>query len=287
MREEARAAPQKGYPGVNPHLNSALQQPGGAWRSFHTYFLTYTAQILNRVLPPGYYAQPEQSLQISVYDLDDPWDAPHILTSYADVLVRGAGQTNEPSPASTVATPTQVFPILNLIDDEDTLSGVLIYRDERPVTRIEVLSPSNKPGGSHYRDYLTGRVRVLAAGLRLIEIDLLHERPPITPQVANYAARQPGAFPYSILVTDPRPSLAEGRTAFYGWGVLDVLPTIPVPLEDRDESALPLGEVYAMVYVERPFWSRTDMGQLPAHFDSYMPEDQARIREQMARLTAR
>ena len=150
------------YPGVNPHLNSALQQPRGAWRSFHTYFLTYTAQWLNRNLPQGYFAQPEQSLQISIYDADD----------------------------------------------EDTPVAVLIYAGSKPVTRIEMLSPANKPGGSHFRDYATARDRALDAGLRLVEIDLLHERPPITTEIPSYRLGEADAYPYSILVSDPRPTRA-------------------------------------------------------------------------------
>ncbi len=45
-------ARQNQYPGVNPHLNSALQQPGGGWKGFHSKHITHLAAYLDDVLPP-------------------------------------------------------------------------------------------------------------------------------------------------------------------------------------------------------------------------------------------
>jgi hypothetical protein len=273
------------YPGINPHLNSALQQPGGAWRSFHTYFLTYTSQLLNRILPAGYYAQPEQSLQISVYDSDiDPLPIRR-LKPVADVLIERVG-----TPATDVATletsiPTLVLPIQRLIDDKDTPVAVLIYAGRKPVTRIEILSPPNKPGGSHFRDYATARDRALDTGLCLVEIDFLHERSPITNAIPSYPRRQPDAFPYSVLVSDPRPTRDEGVTQYYGFRVSDALPVISVPLEGKTHVPLSLGAVYATTFAERPFYSTVDYAQLPVRFETYDERDQAFILDQMRHIS--
>jgi hypothetical protein len=56
------------YPGINPHLNSALQQVEGDWQSFHAYHIIKIADTLNEILPEAYYAKPEQSLQIKIND---------------------------------------------------------------------------------------------------------------------------------------------------------------------------------------------------------------------------
>jgi len=37
-------------PGINPHLNSALQQRNGGWKSFHAYHLIHMADQLNAIL---------------------------------------------------------------------------------------------------------------------------------------------------------------------------------------------------------------------------------------------
>ena len=73
------------YPGINPHLNSTLQQKGGDWRSFHTYHIIHIAGYLNQHLPDAYVAKPEKSLQIGTYN----GESLPVLTSspQSDVLV--------------------------------------------------------------------------------------------------------------------------------------------------------------------------------------------------------
>jgi hypothetical protein len=39
------------YPGINPHLNSFLQQKGGGWQSFHKDYITYLREALDVLLP--------------------------------------------------------------------------------------------------------------------------------------------------------------------------------------------------------------------------------------------
>jgi len=60
------------YPGINPHLNSALQQRGGGWKSFHTASLLYLFDVLDLTLPVAYSVRPEDSIQVKVYDFYPP-----------------------------------------------------------------------------------------------------------------------------------------------------------------------------------------------------------------------
>src|SRR5262245_52000420 len=71
------------YPGINPHLNSALQRPWGGWQSFHTYQIIDLDRILNEILPQPYYAKPEESIQIRF--IDPPEDC--ISKSDPDILI--------------------------------------------------------------------------------------------------------------------------------------------------------------------------------------------------------
>jgi hypothetical protein len=50
------------YRGVNAHLHSYFQTKGG-WASFHTAHINDLAREINRLLPPGYLVDVEQSLQ--------------------------------------------------------------------------------------------------------------------------------------------------------------------------------------------------------------------------------
>lgn len=135
------------YRGVNPHLQSLLQTPGSEdeglslWPSFHSRHVTHIADFLMEVLPPGYAAYAEQSLQ----------------TRAADVEAETVDLT------------------------EDVVKAVMIRevrqdaRLGRVVTRIELLSPSNKPGHVGYEAYRKARNDALYSRAPLIELDYLHE----------------------------------------------------------------------------------------------------------------
>lgn len=272
------------YPGVNPHLNSLLQQKKGGWHTFHTYFLTGMADLLNSIFPEQYYAAPEESLQISIYDIQAFPPEVRQSLSRPDILI----SKREPSAAAITATNTQ-SPMLTLPvwvkDEPEDVTGLVIYtRDHRAITRIELLSPANKPSGSHYGQYLEKRNETLFSGLCLVEIDLLHERPPIIPLLPDYSRQESNAFPYYILVTDPRPSIKSGKTDIYGVGVLDELPNIAVPLEGEDSVSLDIGTVYNTTFNKRPFPQRVDYTQPPIHFEAYTPLDKQQIIRHMAKI---
>src|SRR5688572_11724483 len=114
------------YPGINPHLNSALQQRGGGWRSFHAYYLIMIADTLNEILPENYYAKPEDSLQVMTYDSDK---SPDKDSSTADTLIYKTGtpvRRREPVYSAQAATPTLTLP-LPQFDDEEELTALIIY----------------------------------------------------------------------------------------------------------------------------------------------------------------
>ncbi len=255
---------QNRYPGVNPHLNSRLQQPGGYWRSFHTVHIGHIFEELDRILPDAYYVAPERSLQIGVYDA--------AIHTVADLLVSRRDEPMRSGPAPEVgASPTITLPIPQLVDDEDELDGLVIYKSDgaTPVTRIELLSPANKPGGSHYGSYRVKRLETLHAGLRLVEIDYLHQRPPIIIDVSDY--------PYYFVVSDPR----DGEMRVFGVGVMDPLPMLSVPLDGTDSVVLDFDKLYNQTFSKRVFWQSVDYGEEP---DGYSESDLALIRARMREL---
>src|SRR5215207_7936794 len=100
------------YPGVNPHLNSALQRPGGGWKGFHTRSLSRLGDELEPLLPSAYYVANEQSLQVGIYDLetDLPLDKPRL--SIPDVTIYRSGTAGQEPSSESHTTPFTMTPPL-------------------------------------------------------------------------------------------------------------------------------------------------------------------------------
>lgn len=279
------------YPGINAHLNSVLQNERGAWRPFHSSHITDLTRALDEILPEGYLALNEQSLQIS--ELIPPVGlSPRNKDIIPDVTVFRTRSSLRPE-ASAVALsatpPSRTVSIEEWLTAEDFLQGVMIYQATegnllgRPITRIELLSPANKPGGSHNVHYTAKRSETLRSGLRLVEIDYLHQTPPIMLNLPSYSDQEEGASPYYVLVSDPRPTFEQGKTDVYEFGVDDPLPVIPVPLAGEDTVLLNLGEVYNRTFAgSRFFHMVVNYETDPPHFDRYTPADRALIRARLA-----
>jgi hypothetical protein len=282
------------YPGINPHLNSFLQQEDGGWESFHSDYITALRMALDVALPPGYLALSEKSLQIGALGSNSSDWLP--LRSRPDVTlfqtpISGSAPSN--SPLAT-AEPTQTFLLTDLLEGEpdDQFRSAVIYRLEegsligRAVTRIELLSPANKPGGSYHARYLVKRDETLRSGLRMVEIDLLHETPPILDKIPDYRAVDVDAFPYHLLISDPRPTVETGTARYYGFGVDDPLRPVAVPLEEEDQVVMDFGAVYHQLYATSRFFSAVvDYKQPPVNVDRYREQDQTRILARMAIIT--
>jgi hypothetical protein len=276
------------YPGINAHLNSFLQDEPGGWQSFHAEHIVDIAKVINEHVPQGYFARAEKTLQIS--EIVPGTKSPSVTVPDTTIYRAEAGGRKSPTVAQTTP-PTATLSIIDTLDEEEYLTGIVIYQAGegsllgRPITRVELLSPANKPGGSHHGQYKVKRLETLQSGLRLVEIDYLHETPPITHAVKNYPEGEEGAFPYNILVSDPRPRLEKGPTYFYGFGIDDNMPVITIPLAGADDMALDLGVAYNRTFEDSPFYGlAVDYEQEPMHFERYTEADRDRIRQRMAKI---
>src|SRR5258708_7477408 len=210
------------YLGINAHANSLMQNEFGEWASFHHDHVTDITRALNKVLPEGYEARTERSLQIkeirpgSENQQETTYRYPQPDSTAFDVQ-RKHPPTWQPPP---IAEAELVLPVLETMDlQEDEPSASVIYKIEegdkfgRPVTPIELLSPTNKPSINSeagyqepgYEQYRDKRNATLRSGLPLVEIDYLHQRPPIIRKIAGYPT-PPHTHPFTTIVTNPRPS---------------------------------------------------------------------------------
>jgi len=282
------------YMGVNAHANSWLQNTSGEWSPFHHDHITDLTRALNAMLPAGYEARSERSLQIKEVYPDDPTQNrrryPEPDVSIFD-MVRSQPRSDTPSPAYA---PSLVFPLTDIIErDEETLAATIIYEiDEsselgRPITRIELLSPTNKSAGEGFKQYIDKRDATLYSGMPLIEIDYLHQQPPVINRMGRYPQNL-NAHPYLIIVSDPRPSIGEGKGYLYAFNVDDPIPLIDIPLDHGEVVAgFDLGAVYNTTFRQsRTLIRVTDYEAPPLNLDSYSTDDQARIRDRQCMVKA-
>lgn len=286
-------SPNNEYRGVNAHLHSYFQSQG-EWEGFHTSHITDLARSINRLLPLGYAVGLESSLQIREFHPDT---GERIRRPKPDVIVYRAGEppTTRLSDIPAADSATLTLPIIQTFHTLEFLhySAVMIYQVQekrgglgRPVTRLELLSPSNKYGDG-FLYYTDKRREALHGGMKLVEIDYLHQTEPVIAGVPSYLRGVPHAWPYLISVSDPTPDYREGLTHVYGFGVDNPIPLIDVPLLGEDRLLLNVDAVYQETFASlRIFSTLVDYAQPPAQFQTYNPADQARIQAVMARVQA-
>lgn len=280
------------YRGIDAHLNSLLQTPGtrsspGLWHSFHTSHVTHIADLLNQALPENYVARAEQSLQIRTLSFDF---GASTQERRPDISIYGRSERASPQRGGlAIAEEIDVLELsltetLDLDEDGFSVTAVVILQtDENDrmgsvVTRIELISPSNKPGADGYDAYTKSRNEALYSLIPLVELDYLHE----TPLPFNHHR----THAYTIAVSDPRPAVSEGRAKIYNFQVDKPFPVVNIPLGSSDSLNFDFGEVYRHTF-ERGRWGRDiDYSALPERFGTYSPDDQERIRAVMQRVSA-
>ena len=219
---------------------------------FHGMHISHLAAEIDALLPPGYFAEPERGLQIKPYH---PVSGEEIRIERTQrhkpdisIYTSEVSQTTNYPASETISTPTfELSAIESLaLDSEAYLQGIAIREVTenelgRPVTWIELLSPTNKGGGSGANQYLEGRESTLRARIALVEIDYLHQSPPVIPLIPSYPDREAAAYPYYVAVTNPRPNFQDGRLRVYGIEIDGTMPIVPIPLADADSFNLDFG----------------------------------------------
>ncbi len=268
------------YLGVNAHLHSYYQSHSG-WEGFHTNHITKLAEAIDQLLPAGYEVGIDESLQIQEYHPDS---GERIRRQKPDIVVYDYEQRPPAGVMSgTPATMTQPIVETFRIDLDAYLDTVVVtlIDDGTVVLRFELLSATNKPGGSGDLQYEIKRANTLKSGVRLVEIDYLHETPSPIRGIPMYP-HQPGSHPYRITVSDPSPTFEKGKAHTHAFGVDVAIPELTLPLAGDDVVQVDFGAVYNLTYSSLGIYSRrVDYSMLPQRFETYSPIDQDRIRQRM------
>jgi hypothetical protein len=281
----ARYAEKNLFIGVNPILNSFLQQNDGGWESFHAEFISSITHQLDSHLPSNYYAIADKGLQISEIGLDEIKKR----RIRPDVGLYQVSPSSQATARDNAASPVAILPLretLELEDEDNYLLSVNIYEavlgklKGKLVSSIEVLSPANKAPSAYHVQYLSKRAQLLKAQVNLVELDLLHESRPVISNIPSYPDQNEGALPYTLAVSKPQPSFEDGEFVLYGAKVDAALPQISIPLMGTDTIVVDVQAIYNKSFSGlRVFASLVDYEQLPVNFERYHSLDQARIKE--------
>ncbi|NOX62919.1 MAG: DUF4058 family protein [Chloroflexi bacterium] len=235
------------FPGMDPYL----EQPN-LWPNVHNSLIVAIRDDLASRLRPRYYVSiEERSYLAPASDLT--------LFLRPDVAVVKPQPTGLNEPVAIYAT-TRVEPVpVTLPMPEEIRESFLEVRtveDDRVVTVLEILSPTNKKPGKGRDLYLEKRMAVLASTAHLVEIDLLRAGEPMLMWSETEIESD-----YRILIS-PRPRRPQAD--LYPFGLRQPIPTFPLPLQKGDEWPLvELNRLLRELYDRAGYDLRIDYSQDP------------------------
>jgi Protein of unknown function (DUF4058) len=202
------------FPGMDPWLERPALFP-----PFHSAFITYMEAALNAALPAGYVASGESRVYV------DPK-----LQRIPDVGVFGPDAPASGGAVATLELKGLIAAAVESVSDpvEEHYLEILSGDDERLVTVIEVVSPSNKTNSEGRTSYKQKQGECRASGVNLVEIDLVRGGPHVTAVPEPRLRAVAPTCDYHVCVT------VAGAPRLYfvaGFALADPLPAISVPLE--------------------------------------------------------
>jgi hypothetical protein len=234
---------------MDPYLESPV-----IWPDMHHELISEIRAALNLGLRPRYVARVE--LRVYISDDDDPGRSALVPDVRVETHPKGKG-TKKPKVQPVLAV-TEPLIVPTLMDEEieEAFLRIIHVESESLVTVIEVLSPTNKIGGSRGRtSFMAKRHEILNSEVHWVEIDLLRGG---VPSVTNPPLRPSD---YRILVSraDQRT-----RTRYLPVSVRQPLPVIRIPLRGKDpELPLDLGAVFRTLYDRAAYDASVDYRKEP------------------------
>jgi hypothetical protein len=219
------------FPGMDPYLEHPL-----LWPEFHLRLVVAIANQLQPQLRPHYVA----SVASRVY-LGFPWRR--------FVSRRQRPRTNEDPDAPTIEEPT-VLPASSEEICERRVEILDLTNEQKPVTRIELVSPSNKRSGAGRRSFLAARRQTKRSDCNLVEINLLRGGKNVLPIPVD---RLRAATPFDYVVSVSRMPQHD-RLEVWPWRVRDRMMQVRVPITPSvRDVVLDLQSVFERVYTDADY----------------------------------
>jgi hypothetical protein len=229
------------FPGMDPYIEAC-----GLWEDFHSHLIGQISEKLADAVPERYLVRSGERAYVVLVEEQGKMSRPFLpdVTISAPEGRRKSTRKKGGAAVADAAEEAEAVTIRAFIEEEHREAFVEIYEataEQRLVTCIEVLSPSNKrPGTSGWDLYLRKRQSRMLGGVHLVEIDLVrggHKMPMLDPWPDS---------PYTLLVV--RAYKAQFCRVWRATYQLR-LPTIPVPLAKPDpELALDLQPLINSIY---------------------------------------
>lgn len=220
------------FPGMNPYLERRHLWPG-----FHNRLIAILAEELGPKLPGNYRVDIEERVEIEG-SFGPP---PDLAFMIPDALLTGepAVRTSRPDAATS---PVEEYAVRVRMPREvkATWLRVEAMPDQKIVTIVEALSPTNKAPGRERTRYEHNREVIVGSGANLVEIDLLRRWEPMPLETP------PPVSDYRILVSEGR---QRPSALLYPWGVRQAIPPFLLPLLPEDKPLqVDLGPIIARMH---------------------------------------
>jgi hypothetical protein len=221
-------------------MDPYIERPA-IWPDFHDSLILSIRAALQPMLKPKYAALTQDRLYL--VEADRP--------IYPDVAVVRTPVAGARASAVAVVEPDapSVFELWREEIREPLIHIVEPAANNRVVTSIEVLSPSNKAAGEGRREYLLKREELWRGGVNLVEIDLLRAGDP-TIRLPEEKRKELKPHHYLVAVTRRWPS----RQEVYEVMLQKRLPRVAIPLSPDDKDVvLDLQGVFTRCWDEGPY----------------------------------
>lgn len=217
------------FPGMNPYL----ERPG-TWHGFHEAFFPFCQEALVPLVRPKYFVKIDEHVYLHELPAEE-----RRLVGRFDVGIGPTGGSGgrRAGAATAVATPSSATIPLAVDSESQSYLEIRTRDDDRLVTVIELLSPSNKT--SDRQEFMSKRLQFLRSQVNYVEIDLLRGGPRLP--LTAVSLRD-----YYVLL---RRLGEENRAAVWTVSLRERLPVIPIPLLAPDaDVTLDLQQLLHRIY---------------------------------------
>ncbi len=208
------------FPGMDPYLELP-----SLWADFHSRLIVYLAEHLRPLLRPRYIASVQTRVFIEGPDQD----------RFPDVGIR---RTLVARPAATAVVEADLpveIQVTELAIEETYLQILDLKMNQRVVTVLEVVSPTNKYSGPGRDAYVAKQTEVRRSDAHLVEIDLLRSGPHVLTAPERLAR---GVGPYDYLICVNRAEETRTRFQLSLRRLAQRLPRFRCPLAQPDDDVV-------------------------------------------------
>jgi hypothetical protein len=230
----------------------------GLWGDFHTHLIEKVYETLADAVPERYLVRTQERSYVVLVESEGK-DSHPFLPDVSVSTARGRKKSAKTTAAAVLerASADEPVEMRAFIEEEYRETFVEIFEatlEQRLVTTVEILSPSNKrPNTPGWDLYQRKRQSALLGGVHLVEIDLLRggQRMPMLDPWPN--------SPYTLLLARAKKS---HRCKVWPVHFQRPLPTIPVPLAKPDpDIPLNLQPMVEAIYQRSRYERSIDYGR--------------------------